>query len=118
MSGPAGDCSDRSRFDESIELAMQQLPLTAEPTTTDREARTVDTNQFDMDAWDDLIANAGPSQCVAFDPEAPGGFRALTAVEERDLIDSVRASADRQGVTRRDEPERDLDRDDDRAVGS
>jgi hypothetical protein len=45
----------------------------------------------DVPRWDEALAVADRDGFVLFDPEAPGGFRALTSVEHRELIDAVRA---------------------------
>jgi hypothetical protein len=57
-------------------------------------------------------AAATKSQALRFDPEAPGGFRVLTAEEDRELIDAIRLpeqrfEEDRAHLTReRDDAER------------
>ena len=40
------------------------------------------------------------SQALRFDPEAPGGFRVLTAEEDRELIDALRLPAQRYTADR------------------
>lgn len=56
--------------------------------------------EFDMDRWDELIANAGPSRAVRFDPSVPGGLRALTPEEDAALIDAIRLPDQRHGDDR------------------
>lgn len=77
-------------------------------------------NQWPDDAQLDALIEAAShtkSQAIRFDPEAPGGFRALTEQEDADLIDAIRLPAqrhddDREHLTReRNDAERGGDRD-------
>ena len=78
------------------------------------------TDQWPDDATLDALfeaATATRSQALRFDPEAPGGFRVLTATEDAELIDALRLpeqrhTDDREHLTReRDDALRVGDRD-------
>jgi hypothetical protein len=59
----------------------------AEHEDEDDELNRVD----DIPRWDDALTVADRDGFVLFDPEVPGGFRALTPVERAELTDAVRA---------------------------
>jgi hypothetical protein len=57
-----------------------------------------DEARFDVPRWDEALTVADRDGFVLFDPETPGGFRALTDAEHHDLIDSIRAGAPHHAV--------------------
>lgn len=59
--------------------------------------------RFDVRRWDDAFSIADRDGFVLFDPDTPGGFRALTPDERAELSDSVRAGTP-PGIVRGPDP--------------
>jgi hypothetical protein len=71
------------------------LPGGLPPDEDDDDQHDLDDDEarFDVPRWDEAFTVTDRDGFVVFDPETPGGFRALTDAEHHDLIDSIRAGA-------------------------